>query len=244
MFLDHRGQVENASDAFGLNSESGITSWHPQAASLVSLERLYSVSRKQFILGVVLGALLSQAATIPIFMIFDSRRTTATVGAIVPQDVTSNSKLELNNPASSPEVTLNPPTGIPKQRSQNSARPNAPAQKSSENDFVAVPSQPPVVISTSQRSFWKVSPQPRTAEVKAEGNIKPAETLEELWSSVRVGNIHATIALADRYARGDGVAANCTQARILLLTASKKGSAEAAQKLQQLDSSCPATNDQ
>lgn len=41
--------------------------------------------------------------------------------------------------------------------------------------------------------------------------------------------------LADLYLRGDGVARNCAQARVLLSVASEKGITEAMQKLGELN---------
>ena len=64
-----------------------------------------------------------------------------------------------------------------------------------------------------------------------------AEAARWLWKSVGKENPQATLLLADMYARGDGVSKSCDQARILLGTAAKKGSSEAAQKLRNLQSS-------
>jgi TPR repeat protein len=55
-----------------------------------------------------------------------------------------------------------------------------------------------------------------------------------LWSSVRKGHVPAEVTLADLYRRGDGVEKNCDQARVLLVAASKKGSVEARQMLEQI----------
>jgi hypothetical protein len=55
-----------------------------------------------------------------------------------------------------------------------------------------------------------------------------------LWSSVKKGYVPAEVTLADLYRRGDGVEKNCDQARVLLVAASKKGSFEARQILEQI----------
>ena len=60
-------------------------------------------------------------------------------------------------------------------------------------------------------------------------------TPEQLWSALQAGNTKAAVALADLYARGEGVPVNCQQARILLQIASAKKNAEAVRKLQELD---------
>ena len=58
-----------------------------------------------------------------------------------------------------------------------------------------------------------------------------------LWKAVGKENAGAELALADLYARGDGVGKNCEQARLLLVAATKKGVGDAAQKLRSLESS-------
>jgi len=55
-----------------------------------------------------------------------------------------------------------------------------------------------------------------------------------LWAGVRKGYVPAEVTLADLYRRGDGVTKNCDQAQVLLVAASKKGSPEARQKLEQM----------
>jgi hypothetical protein len=55
-----------------------------------------------------------------------------------------------------------------------------------------------------------------------------------LWAGVRKGYVPAEVTLADLYRRGDGVPKSCDQAQVLLVAASKKGSPEARQKLEQM----------
>jgi TPR repeat protein len=61
-----------------------------------------------------------------------------------------------------------------------------------------------------------------------------ARAVALLWSSVKKGYVPAEVTLADLYRRGDGVEKNCDQARVLLVAASKKGSFEARQILEQI----------
>jgi len=66
-----------------------------------------------------------------------------------------------------------------------------------------------------------------------------AEAAKWLWKAVAARNTTAEMALADLYARGDGVAKNCEQAKILLDSAAKRGVDPAAAQLKQLnDSGC------
>ncbi len=55
-----------------------------------------------------------------------------------------------------------------------------------------------------------------------------------LWKAVGKGNLAASLALSELYLRGDGVAKNCDQARLLLDAAARKGSRAAAERLKNL----------
>ncbi len=63
------------------------------------------------------------------------------------------------------------------------------------------------------------------------------EAAKWLWKGVARHNTAAMLLLADLYVRGDGVPKICAQARLLLKAAASKGSAQAADKLQNLHSS-------
>ena len=61
-----------------------------------------------------------------------------------------------------------------------------------------------------------------------------SRAVDLLWAGVRKGYVPAEVTLADLFRRGDGVEKNCDQARVLLVAASKKGSADARQMLEQI----------
>lgn len=63
-----------------------------------------------------------------------------------------------------------------------------------------------------------------------------SEAAKWLWKAVGKQNTTATLLLADLYSRGDGVAKNCDQARLLLVAAAKKGNSAAADKLRLIES--------
>ena len=69
-----------------------------------------------------------------------------------------------------------------------------------------------------------------------EGRAEPAVAVKWLWAAEKKGNPQATVLLADLYAWGRGVPQNCEQARVLLIAASNRGSTEAAQQLQDMES--------
>ena len=66
----------------------------------------------------------------------------------------------------------------------------------------------------------------------------PGQASIWLWKAVGKNNGAAVLMLADLYARGNGVPQSCDQARILLSAAAKKGSAEATQKLREIQTQC------
>jgi hypothetical protein len=66
------------------------------------------------------------------------------------------------------------------------------------------------------------------------GARNTTEAAKWLWKAVGKKNTRAVVLLADLYTRGDGVPKSCDQARLLLITAAKKGVPEAGQKLQRL----------
>ncbi|MGO8796174.1 MAG: hypothetical protein ACLQLC_15235 [Candidatus Sulfotelmatobacter sp.] len=61
-----------------------------------------------------------------------------------------------------------------------------------------------------------------------------SEAVPLLWRAVGKGNLPAALTLSDLYLRGDGVAKNCDQARVLLDSAARKGGKAAADRLRNL----------
>ncbi len=64
--------------------------------------------------------------------------------------------------------------------------------------------------------------------------VDRAEAAQWLWKAVAKRNLEATVELSDLYLRGDGVAKNCDQGRVLLDAAATRGSKEAGIRLQHL----------
>jgi len=111
-------------------------------------------------------------------------------------------------------------------------------------------SPPPTLSPTSEVS--KTNVPPVISETTSEGNAQefqqaqqilrnPArqaelpEAVRLLWVAVERGNSNAEVALANLYWKGEGVAKNCDQTRILLSAAARKGNAEAKKQLEQLN---------
>ena len=69
---------------------------------------------------------------------------------------------------------------------------------------------------------------------------KQQMTPNQLWAAVQSGSSNAAVDLAERYIKGQGVARNCQQARVLLLMASEKRNTAAIRKLHELDQNATA----
>jgi hypothetical protein len=65
--------------------------------------------------------------------------------------------------------------------------------------------------------------------------LNSGDSIESLWGAVQRGSLAAERALAERFARGDGVAMNCDQAKVLLKAAANRGSREARLRLDELE---------
>jgi PilZ domain len=102
-----------------------------------------------------------------------------------------------------------------------------PAESHSAN---ALPSTPPKVADAGDAEFALAERYLR----EKSGPGSSAAAANSLWAAVKKGNVSAEIALADLYARGDGVTKNCDQARVLLRAAAEKGSTIASQQLAQV----------
>ena len=121
--------------------------------------------------------------------------------------------------------------------------------RNSQNSVRA--SVPPAVVKPPENSPAQVAADPARSAVDAASGQEEfaiardilrgssrqqdfSKAVALLWSSVRKGHVPAEVTLADLYRRGDGVEKNCDQARVLLVAASKKGSVEARQMLEQI----------
>jgi hypothetical protein len=122
----------------------------------------------------------------------------------------------------------------PTRNSQHSARASVPAVvKPSENSpaQVAVAPERSAADAASGQEEFAIARDILHSSSRQQDFSKAVALL---WSSVRKGHVPAEVTLADLYRRGDGVEKNCDQARVLLVAASKKGSVEARQMLEQI----------
>ena len=243
---------------------------HVPSTQLVPIERYREQTRLQFRRGVLVGFGICVVVMIPIFFQYPSgtqpgspARTTASANrvtqssgeqnrAFVAQPVppgTSNSEPTAAKPLArgpaatqpvsaavltgslqkqSPQIAGTSSTGVMTRTSSRLARPQpakAEQQLGASPAVAAGPAASPVHSSVGQIQ------NPR----------KVSATAQQLWSALQAGDMNAAVALADLYARGDGVPVNCEQARILLLAALEKNNEEASKKLKRLNKGgCPA----
>jgi PilZ domain len=204
-------------------------------ARLVPLERFLTATRRQFILGVLLGILVSAAVAIPAFKYSANKK-----------QVTASPPVSGPTVAGKPDAQLDPQRTAPLSESAHAplldsaagkVRRSAPAGLRHEDPFGSPSSQThvqsPPPFSGDHLTATPVQPQPENP--KGTGAKKVTATPQQLWASVQSGNTKAAVALADLYIRGDGVPVNCNQARVLLLVASAKSNADAIRKLRELD---------
>jgi PilZ domain len=168
----------------------------------------------------------------------------------VPAAAASNPEIPpATNPSASAQST---DTSQPAESTADSSAP-ASTQIPSASEVTPSPrlkdSTSPSLVPLTQQNHQPATPAPTEAPVdpgqqeyqqalailrapNREADVPNAVQL--LWTSVEKGNKAAEIALAELYRTGRGVSRNCAQAKILLSTAARKGSAEAQKRLEEL----------
>src|SRR5439155_4504275 len=74
---------------------------------------------------------------------------------------------------------------------------------------------------------------PRSTQSAGARTAAP-DDIQSLWGLVETGDTRAEVTLADHYSQGTGVPQNCTQARVLLTAAVRRGNIQAKRKLDEL----------
>ena len=209
------------------------------SARLVPLERFLTATRRQFILGVLLGILVSAAVAVPAFQYSANKKQIIASQAASRQAVASKPDAQPDTPrtalsseaAHAPLTALtNPAVGKVQHSVSSGSVPEDLFGSASSQSHVQSPRQ----SSGGQLTASSAQP-PEPGNPKSSSAKKMTATPQQLWASVQSGNTKAAVALADLYIRGDGVPMNCNQARVLLLVASEKSNADAIRKLRELD---------
>jgi len=197
---------------------------------LVPFERYRSAVRWQFAHGVLIGVLASAAVAIPAFKYSKVRRNEAALPKTSGQTASGNSEAQAASRAPNETVGGSSPAAI-----QPKPQASKPANHSADDRV-----QPAVAGDRAKQAPLPVSgPAPLTdasfTKQEPANTKKTLAKLAQLWASVEAGDSKAAVTLADVYLRGEGVPANCEQARVLLFVASKENNAEATKRLQDLD---------
>ena len=128
-----------------------------------------------------------------------------------------------NPPVRSPAADDTATASAAKEPSLQKA-PNTPTNSSKPTTAGAPPEEPgKAELAEAQRILGR-----------KDGSRDVTGAMKLLWIAVQKGNTTAVLTLSDLYARGQVVAQNCAQARVLLTVAAKKGSEEAKTRLGQL----------
>jgi hypothetical protein len=151
-----------------------------------------------------------------------------------PVDTTQNSlqSTELKETTAIPSSTdTKKPANTPAAATANPAKPRNPS---------ATPSGPAANKQSAQKAPSELESEAGEQEYSQAQEILKSgdreggfqEAVRLLWIAVEKGNSKAEVSLAELYRRGEGVARNCDQTRILLTAAARKGNAEAQRRLQ------------
>jgi hypothetical protein len=236
---------------------------------LVPVEQYRKQTRLQFLRGALVGFGICFVLMIPIFRYAGGAKPgspapTAASTNHTPQLSGEQTRASVAQPSSPIASISKPPAAKPLAMQRAAAQtvfaaaPTGPRQQrpltagASSTDLMtrtsspqakpqpAKPEEPlgasPVAVATAPAASKVNSSSGQMQQPK-----KVSATPQQLWSALQAGNINAAVALADLYARGEGVPVNCQQARVLLLAASAKNIPEASKKLQALNKGgCPA----
>ena len=203
-------------------------------------------SRTKFFRGFVTGAVLSAILAAVLFSTYGNP-----TGLLLAKwrEMTGASQPPQVPPAPQPPAAVPPPpvsSDLPPSGNIEAQAVTAPIPASTDdfksNGAVAETAMPPPDDDHLTRTPGTVPPKVTDsgeadlalAEGYLHGKAGPPDSVAAarfLWSAVQKGNVSAEIALADLYARGDGVTKSCDQAKVLLRAAAEKGSSAASRQL-------------
>ena len=243
-----------------------------RSLQLVPIERHRAQKCRHFLGGLLVGFGICAALMVPIFRYAggmkpgslawtiesashaaqsSAEQTPASAVHSVPPSASiseSTARKALAPPPVVQKVSVAEPTRSPRRQSPQTAQgfSTAPMRGTASPSAAPQPGKAEQPLGASQAA---VLPAPDASKAhSSSGQVEHAKkvsaTPQQLWSALQAGNIKAAVALADLYARGEGVPVNCEQARVLLLAASEKNNAEASKKLRDLkEGGCPANSD-
>jgi hypothetical protein len=212
------------------------------SAQLVPLQRHLSVKKKQLILGVLLGACISAVVTVAAAKYSGYRHRAENPAPVRAHVASLKSDAQALPPAPQSGSAPSPAAADvfnPGKESRGTALKSTPSKQAA------------AFYAHAQAQTQTLEPKASNQSARTPGQLqvsgtpspsKEQMTPAQLWIAVQAGNTKAAVTLADLYIKGEGVAQNCQQARILLLVASEKRNQAAIKKLQELDKdkeTCP-----
>ena len=210
---------------------------------LVPVQRFLSVKRRQLVVGLLLGMLITGGVTVGAmkFMSYRQQNLDARQAreAAIAQPIPNLANGGATAPLSSAEREK---SAYAPQRSAGSAYADLGVTRA--RTAGAAPTETGGhAVSRGTDPVMGNAPVRTTLPPGAGESIsrqKSTKTPQQLWGAVQAGNSNAAVALAELYIKGEGVPQNCSQARVLLLVASEKNNAAAIKKLAELDKTgCP-----
>jgi len=202
------------------------------SGELVPMQRYLSATRRQLILGLLLGTCISAAIGVAAIKYSKFRHENTVPGKAAAELAARKSPGEaLPLAAVNPVAANSPPADIfGSSQNKAAAKVRASAIPAAETGGH---SGPHAGEATSANPSARASLQPSFGANTS--RQKSPMTPEQLWASVQAGNTKSAVTLAELYIKGEGVPQNCNQARVLLLVASEKRNAGAIKRLQELD---------
>jgi cytoskeletal protein RodZ len=187
-------------------------------------------------------------ASVPVVSEKQSEPSAPTAASKPPEATPSvtASQAESAPPKSAPEEATKTPSSagvravVPEARTKEEVRSDAEDQTAvTKSKGNAADAEAATAVATAAKNESSGGPDIGQAEYLrgqqylsgTSGARNSAEAARWLWKAVTKHNTAALVSLADLYAKGDGVAQNCDQARVLWRAAAAKGNSEAANRL-------------
>lgn len=212
------------------------------SAELVPLQRHLSVKKKQLFRGVLLGACISAVVMLAAVKYSGYRHRAEGKAPMQAQQPAAKSDAPILPPATQPSAGPGSVAGdvFNAGKASKATLPKSTPSKQAAAFYAHAQSQAQAL---EPKASVQSPRMPTPTQVSGTpSSIKKQITPEQLWAAVQAGNSKAAVTLAELYIKGEGVAQNCQQARILLLVASEKRNETAIKRLQELDKdkdSCP-----
>jgi hypothetical protein len=212
------------------------------SAELVPLQRHLSVKKKQLLRGVLLGACVTAAATVGAIKYSGYRHRAEDSAPVRAQSAPLKSDAQTLPRASLPSSAPSPASAdiFNSGKESRGTPPKSTPSKQVEALYARAQSQTQALEPKAANQSALIPGELPVSGTP--GSSKKQMTPAQLWAAVQAGNSKAAVTLAELYIKGEGVAQNCQQARILLLVASEKRNEAAIKRLQELDKdkeTCP-----